>query len=301
MGPRPIDQHLKGFEALGAKVENDHGIMKITAEELVGTKIFLDISSVGATINIMMAAVYAKGRTIIENAAKEPEIIDVATLLNRMGAKIRGMGTNVITIDGVDDLGGCFHEIIPDRIEAATYIVLAAAAAKEMTIENIIPTHLEALLSKLKEMGIDMDVNVDSVTIRESDNKLSPVEIKTAPYPGFATDIQQPLTALLTQAEGQSVVTETIYPERFKHCFELNKMGANIDVRNPASFTNGPTPLYGAVVEATDLRCGASLVIAGLIAQGITEIHSVYHIDRGYENLDGKLKSLGANIWREEV
>ena len=301
LGPRPIDQHLKGFEALGAKVENDHGIMKITAEELVGTKIFLDISSVGATINIMMAAVYAKGRTIIENAAKEPEIIDVATLLNRMGAKIRGMGTNVITIDGVDDLGGCFHEIIPDRIEAATYIVLAAAAAKEMTIENIIPTHLEALLSKLKEMGIDMDVNVDSVTIRESDNKLSPVEIKTAPYPGFATDIQQPLTALLTQAEGQSVVTETIYPERFKHCFELNKMGANIDVRNPASFTNGPTPLYGAVVEATDLRCGASLVIAGLIAQGITEIHSVYHIDRGYENLDGKLKSLGANIWREEV
>lgn len=301
LGPRPIDQHLKGFEALGAKVENDHGIMKITAEELVGTKIFLDISSVGATINIMMAAVYAKGRTIIENAAKEPEIIDVATLLNRMGAKIRGMGTNVITIDGVDDLGGCFHEIIPDRIEAATYIVLAAAAAKEMTIENIIPTHLEALLSKLKEMGIDMDVNVDSVTIRESDNKLSPVEIKTAPYPGFATDIQQPLTALLTQAEGQSVVTETIYPERFKHCFELNKMGANIDVRNPASFTNGPTPLYGAVVEVTDLRCGASLVIAGLIAQGITEIHSVYHIDRGYENLDGKLKSLGANIWREEV
>lgn len=301
LGPRPIDQHLKGFEALGAKVENDHGIMKITAEELVGTKIFLDISSVGATINIMMAAVYAKGRTIIENAAKEPEIIDVATLLNRMGAKIRGMGTNVITIDGVDDLGGCFHEIIPDRIEAATYIVLAAAAAKEMTIENIIPTHLEALLSKLKEMGIDMDVNVDSVTIRESDNKLSPVEIKTTPYPGFATDIQQPLTALLTQAEGQSVVTETIYPERFKHCFELNKMGANIDVRNPASFTNGPTPLYGAVVEATDLRCGASLVIAGLIAQGITEIHSVYHIDRGYENLDGKLKSLGANIWREEV
>lgn len=295
LGPRPIDQHLKGFEALGAKVENDHGIMKITAEELVGTKIFLDISSVGATINIMMAAVYAKGRTIIENAAKEPEIIDVATLLNRMGAKIRGMGTNVITIDGVDDLGGCFHEIIPDRIEAATYIVLAAAAAKEMTIENIIPTHLEALLSKLKEMGIDMDVNVDSVTIRESDNKLSPVEIKTAPYPGFATDIQQPLTALLTQAEGQSVVTETIYPERFKHCFELNKMGANIDVRNPASFTNGPTPLYGAVVEATDLRCGASLVIAGLIAQGITEIHSVYHIDRGYENLDGKLKSLGAH------
>lgn len=301
LGPRPIDQHLKGFEALGATVENHHGIMRIEAKELIGTKIFLDISSVGATINIMMAAVYAKGRTTIENAAKEPEIIDVATLLNRMGAKIRGMGTNVITIDGVEELGGCFHEIIPDRIEAATYIVMAAAAAKEMTIENIIPTHLEALLSKLKEIGIDMDVNVDSVTIRESANTLQPVDVKTLPYPGFATDIQQPLTALLTQANGQSVITETIYPERFKHCHELNKMGADIDVRNPSSFINGPTPLYGAVVEATDLRCGACLVIAGLIAQGTTEIHSVYHIDRGYENLDGKLKALGANIWREEV
>lgn len=301
LGPRPIDQHLKGFEALGATVENDHGVMRIEAKELIGTKIFLDISSVGATINIMMAAVYAKGRTTIENAAKEPEIIDVATLLNRMGAKIRGMGTNVITIDGVEELGGCFHEIIPDRIEAATYIVLAAAAAKEMTIENIIPTHLEALLSKLKEVGIDMDVNVDSVTIRESQNILQPVDVKTLPYPGFATDIQQPLTALLTQANGQSVISETIYPERFKHCFELNKMGADIDVRNPSSFINGPTPLYGAVVEATDLRCGACLVIAGLIAQGTTEIHSIYHIDRGYENLDGKLKALGANIWREEV
>lgn len=301
LGPRPIDLHLKGFEALGAKVYDDRGIMRIEAEELIGTKIFLDVASVGATINIMMAAVYAKGRTVIENAAKEPEIIDVATLLNRMGARIRGMGTNVITIDGVDDLGGCFHEIIPDRIEAATYITLAAAAAKEMTIENIIPTHLEALLSKLQEMGVDMDVNVDSVTIRHTDKPLSPVEVTTGPYPGFATDIQQPLTALLTQAVGQSIVTETIYPERFKHCRELNKMGANADVRIPSSFINGPTPLYGNVVEATDLRCGACLVVAGLMAEGITEIHSIYHIDRGYENLDGKLEALGAKIWRETV
>ena len=301
LGPRPIDLHLKGFEALGAKVYNDRGIMRIEAEELIGTKIFLDVASVGATINIMMAAVYAKGRTIIENAAKEPEIIDVATLLNRMGARVRGMGTNVITIDGVDDLGGCFHEIIPDRIEAATYITLAAAAAKEMTIENIIPTHLEALLSKLQEMGVDMDVNVDSVTIRHTDKALTPVEVTTGPYPGFATDIQQPLTALLTQAHGQSIVTETIYPERFKHCRELNKMGANTDVRIPSSLINGPTPLYGTVVEATDLRCGACLVVAGLMAEGITEIHNIYHNDRGYENLDGKLKALGANIWRETV
>ena len=301
LGPRPIDLHLKGFEALGAKVYNDRGIMRIEAEELIGTKIFLDVASVGATINIMMAAVYAKGRTIIENAAKEPEIIDVATLLNRMGARVRGMGTNVITIDGVDDLGGCFHEIIPDRIEAATYITLAAAAAKEMTIENIIPTHLEALLSKLQEMGVDMDVNVDSVTIRHTDKALTPVEVTTGPYPGFATDIQQPLTALLTQAHGQSIVTETIYPERFKHCRELNKMGANTDVRIPSSLINGPTPLYGTVVEATDLRCGACLVVAGLMAEGITEIHNIYHIDRGYENLDGKLEALGAKIWRETV
>lgn len=301
LGPRPIDLHLKGFEALGATVTNEHGIMRIEAKELVGAKIFLDISSVGATINIMMAAVYAKGRTIIENAAKEPEIIDVATLLNKMGAKIRGVGTNVITIDGVDDLGGCFHEIIPDRIEAATYIALAAANADEMTVENIIPAHLEALLSKLKETGIEMEVDIDKVTIRRGEGQLKPIDVKTLPYPGFATDIQQPLTALLTQAVGQSVVTETIYPERFKHCTELNKMGADIDIRIPSSFINGPTPLYGAVVEATDLRCGACLVIAGLMAEGVTEIHNIYHIDRGYENLDGKLKALGAEIWRETV
>lgn len=301
LGPRPIDLHLKGFEALGASVKYEHGAYVIEAEQLVGNKIFLDISSVGATINIMMAAVYAKGRTIIENAAKEPEIIDVATLLNKMGAKIRGAGTNVIIIDGVQHLSGCFHEIIPDRIEAATYIVLAAAAADEMVIENIIPTHLESLLLKLKEIGIDIDVDIDRVTIRKSDQPLKPVDIKTLPYPGFATDIQQPITALLTQAHGQSVISETIYTERFKHCYELNKMGANIDVRTPSSFINGPSHLYGSVVEATDLRCGACLVIAGLIAEGITEIHSIYHIDRGYENLDGKLQALGAKIWRETI
>lgn len=301
LGPRPIDQHLKGFEALGAKVTNEQGVMVIEAEELVGNKVFLDVSSVGATINIMMAAVYAKGKTVIENAAKEPEIIDVATLLNKMGAKIRGVGTNVITIYGVDHLSGCFHEIIPDRIEAATYIVIAAAAADQMTVENIIPAHLEGLLSKLKEIGIEMDVDVDRVTITKQDRQLVSTDIKTLPYPGFATDIQAPLTALLTQCSGQSVVTETIYPERFKHCYELNKMGADIDVRIPSSFINGATPLYGASVEATDLRCGACLVIAGLIASGTTEIHSIHHILRGYENLDGKLQALGAKIYREMI
>lgn len=300
LGPRPIDLHLKGFEALGASVRYDHGAYIIEAKELKGNKVFLDISSVGATINIMMAAVYAKGRTIIENAAKEPEIIDIATLLNKMGAKIRGVGTNVITVDGVDELSGCFHEIIPDRIEAATYIVLAAAAAEEVTIENIIPQHLESLLSKLEEIGIELDIDIDKVIVRRTDKQLTATDIKTLPYPGFATDIQQPLTALLTQANGQSVVTETIYTERFKHCQELNKMGANINVMVPNSFINGPTPLSGAQVTATDLRCGACLVIAGLIAQGVTEIHEIYHIDRGYENLDGKLSALGAKIWREE-
>lgn len=301
LGPRPIDLHLKGFEALGAKVKYEHGAYIIDAEQLVGTKIFMDICSVGATINIMMAAVYAKGRTTIENAAKEPEIIDVATLLNKMGAKIRGVGTNVITVDGVEHLDGCFHEIIPDRIEAGTYIVLAAAAAQEVTVENIIPQHLESLLSKLDEIGIDMEVGVDRVNIKGGKQKLRATDIKTLPYPGFATDIQQPLTALLTQAEGQSIVTETIYTERFKHCYELNKMGANINVMSASAMINGPTKLTGCEVSATDLRCGACLVIAGLLADGITTIHDIYHIDRGYEDLDGKLTSLGAKIWRETM
>lgn len=301
LGPRPIDLHLKGFEALGATIDYKHGSYVIDAKELVGAKIFLDIASVGATINILMAAVHAKGRTTIENAAKEPEIIDVATLLNKMGAHIRGVGTNVITIDGVDTLTGCFHEIIPDRIEAATYIILAATAGDDITVENIIPQHLESLLSKLIEIGIKMDVGVDKVRIIGRGNELLCTDINTTPYPGFATDMQQPLTALLTQANGQSIITETIYTERFKHCHELNKMGANINVMIPSSFVNGPTPLSGSEVFATDLRCGASLVIAGLIADGVTTIHDVYHIDRGYEDIDKKLKALGAKIWREEA
>ena len=241
LGPRPIDLHLKGFEALGASVTYEKGCYIIEAKELVGNKIFLDISSVGATINIMMAAVYARGRTTIENAAKEPEIIDIATMLNKMGAHIRGMGTSVITIDGVDRLMGCYHEIIPDRIEAATYVVLAAAAADEMVIENIIPQHLDALLMKLDEIGIEMEVEVDRVRVHGMRGSLKGTAIKTKPYPGFATDIQQPLTTLLTQAQGQSIITETIYPERFKHCAELNKMGANIDVMVPSCFVNGPS------------------------------------------------------------
>jgi UDP-N-acetylglucosamine 1-carboxyvinyltransferase len=300
LGPRPIDLHLKGFEALGATIEFKQGAYHINAKQLIGAKIYLDIASVGATINIMMASIHALGRTIIENAAKEPEIIDVANMLNKMGAQVRGAGTNVITIDGVNTLHGCNHEIIPDRIEAGTFIIMAAAAAEEVTIENIIPQHLESLLSKLEEMGVSIDYSLDKVTIRRAEH-LKPVDIKTLSYPGFATDLQQPLTPLLTQAEGKSVIKETIYVERFKHCQELQRMGANIDLVPAQATINGPTPLYGDKVIATDLRCGAALIIAGLIAEGITEIHDVYHIDRGYDNIDAKLKSLGANIWRETI
>lgn len=299
LGPRPIDLHIKGFEALGAEVKFEKGCYEITAKELIGTKIFLDIASVGATINIMMAAVYAKGRTTIENAAKEPEIIDVATLLNKMGAKVRGAGTNVITIDGVDNLMGCFHEIIPDRIEAGTFIVIAAACAKKMRINNVIPQHLESLLSKLDEMGVNMHVGIDYVEVEESKD-LKGTDVTTKPYPGFATDLQQPLTVLMTQAKGESKVEDTIYPERFKHCYELTKMGANIEVRNGEADIEGPTPLGGTEVVATDLRCGAAMVVAGLIADGVTTISDIYHIDRGYSELDKKLTTLGANIWRED-
>lgn len=299
LGPRPIDLHIKGFEALGAEVKFEKGCYEITAKELIGTKIFLDIASVGATINIMMAAVYAKGRTTIENAAKEPEIIDVATLLNKMGAKVRGAGTNVITIDGVDNLMGCFHEIIPDRIEAGTFIVIAAACAKKMRINNVIPQHLESLLSKLDEMGVNMHVGIDYVEVEESKD-LKGTDVTTKPYPGFATDLQQPLTVLMTQAKGESIVEDTIYPERFKHCYELTKMGANIEVRNGEADIEGPTPLGGTEVVATDLRCGAAMVVAGLIADGVTTISDIYHIDRGYSELDKKLTALGAKIWRED-
>ncbi len=300
LGPRPIDLHIKGFEALGATVSYEKGCYRIQADRLKGCKIFLDIASVGATINIMMAAVYAEGRTIIENAAKEPEIIDVATLLNKMGAHIRGAGTNVITIEGVTELQGCYHEIIPDRIEAGTFVIMAAAVADEMRINNVIPKHIEALTSKLQEMGADLEIGIDSILVRRAEH-MHAIDVTTKPYPGFATDLQQPLTALLTQVEGISEVTDTIYTERFKHCQELRRMGADIELSSGKCVIKGPAKLYGDQVTATDLRCGAALVIAGLLAEGETEIHDVYHIDRGYDNIDGKLKALGGVIRREKI
>lgn len=305
LGPRPIDLHLKGFQALGASVDyaDDCTVLVAPPEGLKGARIFLDISSVGATINIMMAAVFAKGRTVIENAAREPEIIDIATLLNKMGARIHGMGTSTLVIDGVESLKGCMHEIIPDRIEAATYILIGAAMADDMWIRNVIPQHLDAILSKLREIGVNYDFTGDSVHIYGNDHSkpFRPTDITTKPYPGFATDVQQPFTTLLTRSQGVSSVTEEIYVERFKHCPELEKMGADILVKIPSAYITGPTLLHGAKVTATDLRCGAALVIAGLMADGETEIHEIKHIDRGYDKLDAKLRALGADIRREFV
>ena len=301
LGPRPIDQHIKGFQALGATVTNEQGAIYLRADELVGAKIYLDVVSVGATINIMLAAVKAKGRTIIENAAKEPEIIDVATLLTSMGAKIKGAGTDVIRIDGVDELRGCYHSIIPDRIEAGTYMIIAAAMGKEMVIDNVISQHLESLIAKLREMGVVVETYEDYVIIRNHKERLTPVDVKTLVYPGFPTDLQQPFTSLLTKAEGTSIVTDTIYTARFKHIDELRRMGANIKVEGNSAIVNGPAQLEGAKVKATDLRAGAALIVAGLQAKGITEVYGLEHIDRGDEQVIEKLSSLGAKVWRERM
>lgn len=300
LGPRPIDQHIKGFEALGASVTNEHGAIYLRADELRGARIYLDVVSVGATINIMLAAVRAKGRTIIENAAKEPEIIDVATLLTSMGAKIKGVGTDVIRIDGVDHLHGCRHTIIPDRIEAGTYMILAAAIGNGVLIDNVIPQHLESLIAKLREMGVQIETADDEVFIGNTEN-LKAVDIKTLVYPGFPTDLQQPFTTLLTKASGTSVVTDTIYGARFKHIDELRRMNGDIKVEGRSAIINGPIHLQGAKVRASDLRAGAALVIAGLLGEGVTEITGVDHIDRGYSHLVEKLNGLGATIWREKM
>lgn len=300
LGPRPIDQHIKGFEALGAKVTNEQGAIYLRADELKGARIYLDVVSVGATINIMLAAVRAKGKTVIENAAKEPEIIDVATLLTNMGAKIKGAGTDIIRIEGVDHLHGCHHTIIPDRIEAGTYMILASAMGRGVLVDNVIPYHLESLIAKLREMGVSVETSDDQVYISKA-KKLVAADIKTLVYPGFPTDLQQPMTALLTNAEGTSVVTDTIYSARFKHIDELRRMNANIKVEGRSAIITGPVQLNGAKVKATDLRAGASLLIAGLMARGLTEITGVEHIDRGYSHVVEKLQGLGANVWRETL
>ncbi len=300
LGPRPIDQHIKGFEALGAQVTNEHGAIYLRAEELHGAKIYLDVSSVGATINIMLAAVLAKGKTVIENAAKEPEIIDVATLLTNMGAKIKGAGTNVIRIEGVDELHGTNHTIIPDRIEAGTYMIMAAAVGDGVIIDNVIPLHLEAVTAKLREMGVKIMEEEERIIIPKTD-ALKAVDIKTLVYPGFPTDLKQPFTVLLTQATGSSIVTDTIYSARFKHIDEISRMNANGKVEGRSAIITGPSQLEAATVTATDLRAGAALIIAGLLAKGETEIHDIYHIERGYSDIIAKLQALGADIHRETI
>lgn len=300
IGARPINLHLKGFEALGAKVTNENNKYIVEAEELKGANIYLDFASVGATINIMLAAVKAKGLTIIDNAAKEPEIVNVATFLNNMGAKITGAGTSTIKIEGVEKLHGCFHEVIPDRIEAGTYIIIGALCGSRLKIDNIIPEHVDSLLSKLQEIGVDLEIGSDYVIVSKEENT-KPTNIKTSVYPGFPTDLQQPFTVLLTQCSGKSKVEETIWENRFMHIAYLNQLGADITIKNQTATIIGPTKLKGTSVVATDLRAGAAMVAAALIAEGKTTITNVEHILRGYENIVSKLKDVGAKIESKEI
>ena len=297
LGPRPIDLHLKAFEAMGATMTMDGSSMKLATEgrPLQGANIYMDTVSVGATINTILAAVKAKGRTVIENAAREPEIIDVVTLLNNMGAHIRGAGTDIIIIDGVPQLHGTRHQVIPDRIEAGTYIALAAATGEGIQINNVLYEHLESYIAKLEEMGVRMTISEDSIFV-EKQTGLKAIQIKTSPYPGFATDLQQPITPLLLTAAGRGRIVDTIYEKRVNHVPELAKMGATISTLNDHIIYEGPNQLTGSSVKATDLRAGAALVIAGLMASGITEITNVEYILRGYSDIIHKLTQLGADI-----
>ena len=297
LGPRPIDLHLKAFEAMGATMTMDGSSMKLATEgrPLQGANIYMDTVSVGATINTILAAVKAKGRTVIENAAREPEIIDVVTLLNNMGAHIRGAGTDIIIIDGVPQLHGTRHQVIPDRIEAGTYIALAAAIGEGIQINNVLYEHLESYIAKLEEMGVRMTISEDSIFV-EKQTGLKAIQIKTSPYPGFATDLQQPITPLLLTAVGRGRIVDTIYEKRVNHVPELAKMGATISTLNDHIIYEGPNQLTGSSVKATDLRAGAALVIAGLMASGTTEITNVEYILRGYSDIIHKLTQLGADI-----
>ena len=298
LGPRPIDLHLKAFEAMGASISYEAESMRIATDAgqcIKGAHIYMDTVSVGATINTMLAAAKAEGRTVIENAAREPEIIDVATLLNNMGARVRGAGTEVITIDGVESLHGTRHQVIPDRIEAGSYIAMAAAIGKGVKVKNVLYEHLESFIAKLEAMGVRMTVEEDAIFVEEQGD-LKPVDIKTSHYPGFATDLQQPMTPLLLKASGRGKIIDTIYEKRVNHVPELARMGADIQVLGGQIVYNGPTQLSGVPVKASDLRAGAALVTAGLMAEGQTEITNIEFILRGYSNIIEKLSDLGADI-----
>jgi UDP-N-acetylglucosamine 1-carboxyvinyltransferase len=294
-GIRPIDQHIKGFEALGAKVTYDGGMVDIYAKNLVGNQIYLDMVSVGATVNIMLAAVKAKGLTVIENAAKEPHIVDLANFLSSMGADIRGAGTDVIKIRGVEHLSGTTYTVIPDQIEAGTYLAAVTAAGGDVLVKNVIPKHLESITAKLVEMGAEITDLDDALRIR-SNGKINRCNIKTMPHPGFPTDMQPQAAALLAVGSGTSIITEGVWDNRFRYVDQLTLMGAQITVDGRVAVIEGVKELTGAPVQATDLRAGAAMLIAGLIASGTTEISEIQHIERGYEDIVGKLKALGADI-----
>lgn len=300
IGARPIDQHIKGFEALGAKVDLI-GAIKMEAKELIGTNIYLDVVSVGATINIMLAAVKAKGITTIENAAKEPHVVDIANFLTLMGANIKGAGTDVIKITGVEKLHGCEYAVVPDQITAGTYMIAAAATNGNVLVKNVIPPHMESVSAKLREMGAEVIVDKnDDIRVIGNDN-IKPANVKTLPYPGFPTDLQQPMGLLMCLANGTSSITESIFENRFKYVGELQKMGADVMVNGNTAVFSGPSKLYGTKIKATDLRAGAAMILAGLVAEGETEIENLKYIDRGYENIEENFRHLGADIKRVKL
>jgi UDP-N-acetylglucosamine 1-carboxyvinyltransferase len=304
IGKRPIELHLKGLKALGVTIDEDQlqrGVVDARADKLVGTTIYLDFPSVGATEVIIMAAANAEGTTILENAAQEPEIVDLANFLNKMGARIKGAGTDTIKIEGVEKLHGVpSHHVIPDRIEAGTFMVGAAMTGGDVLIKNVLPNHLKAVIAKLRECGAEIEMTDEGMRVRGDRKPITSTDIKTLPYPGFPTDMQSPFMALLTVAQGTSVVIETVFENRFMHVSEFNRMGANIKTNGNCAIIPGGKKLQGAQVVSTDLRAGAAVVLTGLVAEGTTEVSQIYHVDRGYENFVEKLRALGANIMRVE-
>ena len=300
IGARPIDLHLKGFQALGAKIQEGHGYVEAVCDKLVGNNIYLDFPSVGATENIMMAAVLAEGTTILENGAEEPEIVDLANFLNHMGAKIKGAGTDTIKIEGVPALHGAKHVVIPDRIETGTFMVAAAITRGNILIKNVVPNHVKPIIAKLRECGVVIDITDDGMVVRGDVNPLVATDIKTMPYPGFPTDMQSQFMSLLATVKGASVVIETVFENRFMHVGELNRMGSNIKIEGNCAQIQGGKILQGAQVISTDLRAGAGLVLAALAAEGTTEVSEIYHIERGYEQFVEKFRGLGAAIIRVE-
>src|SRR6056297_131071 len=298
IGNRPIDLHLKGFKAMGADVSLNHGIVEVKADKLVGDKIYLDYPSVGATINIMLAASLAEGKTVIENAAREPELVDLANFLTVMGAKIKGVGTDIIKIEGVDSLEGKEHRIIPDRIEAGTYMIAAALTKGDVFVKNVLTEHIKSLIAKLHEMGLEMVEDISGVRVK-GNGRLDSVDVKTLPYPGFPTDLQSQMMVLLTQTDGTSIIKETVWENRFMHVDELKRMGADITIDGHSALIRASN-LSGAEVTVTDLRAGAALVLAALIGEGSSEIRKIHHVERGYEGIEEKLYGLGADIKRVE-